>query len=151
VRQHGSCLSLKLSRLRFRAQCFYDQTDQRIHSGIRKKNPVELNAEMEMKTSKNNWASHINESPHNPFGWIYRTWEGWEGIKCQQPATSKPGPAQIAILRFMPPLLRLAFLIIPLIPPNSKRDPLGPAAIAGRSDTADSTALIATVSGRAVA
>ena len=38
-------------------QGFHDQTDQRIRRSIRKKNPIETNAEMEIKTGKHNWAS----------------------------------------------------------------------------------------------
>ena len=38
-------------------QCFHDQPDQRIGSGIRKNNQIERHAEMEIGTDKHNWLS----------------------------------------------------------------------------------------------
>jgi hypothetical protein len=38
-------------------QGFHDETDQRIRSSIRKKRPIQRNAEMEIKTGSHNWAS----------------------------------------------------------------------------------------------
>jgi len=47
---------------------FHNQTGQRIRGSIRKQNPIETNAEMEVKTNQRDWLSETGESVHKRFG-----------------------------------------------------------------------------------
>ena len=41
----------------FLSQVFYDQSDQRIRSGICEESPKDVNRKMKIKTGKHDWAS----------------------------------------------------------------------------------------------
>ncbi|HXY09421.1 MAG TPA: hypothetical protein VEI52_16375 [Terriglobales bacterium] len=74
-------------------QAFRRETEEPIGSGIGKENPVEFNAEVEMKAGKRDRASDVDESPNHRFSCNQVSWECQGGEKRPQACHKKASHA----------------------------------------------------------